>query len=83
MVILCLRFRKGRIDQIVGGGIHPFQKIFGIKLVVRFEMVHLRVSQMQRVDVPGEVAAVVIPEDQLPGFVGEFGVQKIFNLLQI
>ena len=80
VVVRNVRLGEGGVDQVIGGGVHPLQKILCVKLVVRLQMVHLRPGQMQGVDVLRKAAVVVVPEDQFAGVPGELGIQAVFNL---
>ena len=80
MVVPNGRLRKGRIHQIIGGGVLALQEILGAELAVRLHDQHLGVIQFQIGDLIGKVSIGVIPEDQLPHIAHEFPVELVRNL---
>ena len=80
MVIPYIRLWERRIDQVIRGGIHPFQKVFGIKLVIWLEMVDFCIFQFYILHILGKVRLVIVPEYQLAGVTGKFRIQAVYDL---
>lgn len=47
MIIPNRRPGKGCINQIAGDRIHPLQKVFGLKLIIRLQPIQLGTSKLQ------------------------------------
>ena len=71
------------IDKIIGSGVHPFQKVFGIELVIGLEAVDLCIFQLHVFQILGKVCLVVIPEHQLAGIPHKFRIQAVYDLFQV
>ena len=69
-------------DKVIGG-VHPFQKVFGIELVIGLEAVDLCVFQLHVFQILGKVCLVVIPEHQLAGIPHKFRIQAVYDLFQV
>ena len=66
MVIIYIRLRKRRIDQIIGSRVLIGQKILRIDLIIRIELIHLCIIENKGVNILSKLAVFVIPKDQLP-----------------
>ena len=71
------------IDQVVRGGVHPFQKVFGIELVIGLEVVELCIFQFHVFQILGKVRLVIVPEHQLAGVTHKFRIQAVNDLFQV
>ena len=80
MVLAYIRFRKWSINQIISGGIHPFQKILCIKLIILFQIVDSGIFQLYILHIFCKFSIIVIPENQLPSISGKFHIETIYNL---
>ena len=83
MVVPYIRLRKRCINQIIRGLIHTLQKILCIELVIRLEMVDLRILKFHRLHILGKFCLVIVPENQFPGLPGKFRIQAVYNLFQV
>ena len=83
MVVPYIRFGERCIDQIIRGLIHTLQKILCIELVIRLEMVDLRILKLHRLHILGKFCLVIVPENQFPGLPGKFRIQAVYNLFQV
>ena len=83
MVVPYIRFRKRCIDQIIRGLIHTLQKILCIELVIRLEMVDLRILKLNCLHILGKFCLIIVPENQFPGLPGKFRIQAVYNLFQV
>ena len=83
MVVPYIRLRKRCIDQIIRGLIYTLQKILCIELVIRLEMVDLRILKLHRLHILGKFCLVIVPENQFPGLPGKFRIQAVYNLFQV
>ena len=83
MVVPYIRLRKRCINQIIRGLIHTLQKILCIELVIRLEMVDLRILKLHRLHILGKFCLVIVPENQFPGLPGKFRIQAVYNLFQV
>lgn len=68
------------VDKVIGGGVHPFQKVFGIELVIGLEVVELCIFQFHVFQILGKVCLVIVPEHQLAGVAHKFRIQAVYNL---
>ena len=83
MVVPYIRLRKRCIDQIIRGLIHTLQKILCIELVIRLEMVDLRILKLNCLHILGKFCLIIVPENQFPGLSGKFRIQAVYNLFQV
>lgn len=68
------------VDKVIGGGVHPFQKVFGIELVIGLEAVNLCIFQLHVFQILGKVCLVIVPEHQLAGIAHKFRIQAVNDL---
>ena len=71
------------VDKVIGGGVHPFQKVFGIELVIGLEAVDLCVFQLHVFQILSKFCLVIVPENQFPGLPGKFRIQAVYDLFQV
>ena len=83
MVVPYIRLRKRCINQIIRGLIHTLQKILCIELVIRLEMVDLRILKLNCLHILGKFCLIIVPENQFPGLSGKFRIQAVYNLFQV
>ena len=83
MVIPHIRLWERRIDQIVRGSVHPFQKIFCVELIVRLEVVDFRIFQLHTLHIFGKVCLVIVPKHQFASVAGKFRIQAVNDLFQV
>ena len=83
MVVPYIRLRKRCINQIIRGLIHTLKKILCIELVIRLEMVDLRILKLNCLHILGKFCLIIVPENQFPGLSGKFRIQAVYNLFQV
>ena len=83
MVVPHIRFRKGGIDEVVCGGVLPFQKELGGKLIVRLQEVDFGIVQLYILHILYKLAVIVVPKDELTGIAGKLSIQPVYNLFDV
>jgi len=83
MVVPHIRFRKGGIDEVVCGGVLPFQKELGGKLIVRLQKVDFGVFQLYILHILHKLAVVIVPKDEFTGIAGKLGIQPVYDLFDV
>ena len=68
------------VDKVIRGGVHPFQKVFGIELVIGLEAVDLCIFQLHVFQIFGKVRLVIVPEHQFAGVPHKFRIQAVYDL---
>ena len=83
MVVPHIRLGEGGVDEIVCGGVLPFQKEFGGKLIVRLQKVDLGIIQLHILHILHKLAVIVVPKDEFTGIAGKLGIQPVYDLFDV
>ena len=83
MVVPHIRLGEGGIDEVVCGGVLPFQKEFGGKLIVRLQKVDLGIIQLHILHILHKLAVIVVPKDEFTGIAGKLSIQTVYDLFDV
>ena len=83
MVVPYIRLGEGGVDEIVCGGVLPFQKKLGGKLVIRLQKVDFSVFQLYILHILHKLAVIVIPKNELTGIAGKLSIQPVYDLFDV
>ena len=82
MVVPHIRLGEGGIDEVVCGGVLPFQKEFGGELIVRLQEVDFGIIKLYILHILHKLAVIVVPKDEFTG-IGKFSIQPVYDLFDV
>ena len=83
MVVPHIRLGEGGIDEVVCGGVLPFQKEFGGELIVRLQEVDFGIIKLYILHILHKLAVIVVPKDEFTGIAGKLSIQPVYDLFDV